>query len=176
LEKAKLFMQAYPTTSNPEVTKNLPPTLVLGVGNILQQDDGLGVRVVERLAERQFPAHITLRDAGTPGIDLVNQMEGWSRVYIIDAAYIGEEPGEWRRYDSEDVKLIAQAHVLSLHEQDVASALTLAEALHKLPDECILYAVEPQQVGWGEQLSPPIKAAIPALVDQITNELLTRER
>jgi hydrogenase maturation protease len=154
---------------------NVAHTLVLGVGNILQQDDGLGVRVAEMLATHRLPEGVCVRDAGTPGIGLVTQMEDWSRVYIIDAAQMGETPGTWRRFTTDEVRLIAEGGVFSAHEADVASALALANAVGVLPDEVILYAVEPQQVGWGEELSTQVTAALPGLVDQILEELWKRE-
>jgi hydrogenase maturation protease len=156
-------------------TPHVAHTLVLGVGNILQQDDGLGVRVAEMLANHRLPEGVCVRDAGTPGIGLVTQMEDWACVYIIDAAEMGETPGAWRRFTPAEVRLIAEDGAISAHEADVASALALAEAVGVLPDEVILYAVEPQKVGWGEGLSAPVTTALPGLVDQILEELWKRE-
>lgn len=152
-----------------------PRTLVMGVGNILQQDDGLGVRVAEMLSTRRLPESVSVRDAGTPGIGLVTQMQDWPRVYLIDAAQMGDPPGTWRRFTPDEVRLIADNGAISAHEADVASALVLAKAVGVLPDEVILYAVQPQQVGWGEELSNPVAAALPALVDQILDDLWKRE-
>lgn len=148
--------------------------LVLGVGNILQQDDGVGVRAVEMLANRKLPPNVFVRDAGTPGIGLIDQMKGWQWVYLIDAAQMGQEPGAWRRLGLDELKLCMEDDLLSLHEPGVAGALALAEAVKILPEEVVIYAVEPQQVDWGEQLSPCIEAALPYLVDQITDELWKR--
>lgn len=165
--------------SMPSPTANELPcgskTLVIGVGNTLQRDDGLGVRVVEMLQERDLPANVYLEDAGTPGVGLVTRMEGWDRVVIIDAAYTGQKPGMWRRYGAEEIKLVAGEEALSLHEPDVASALTLAKAVHLLPPEVVIYGVEPQWVGWGEELSSAVQAALPDIVDDIMADLWKRE-
>jgi hydrogenase maturation protease len=158
--------------------KDLPggsKTLVLGVGNILRGDDGLGVRAVQMLQARELPASVCVEDAGTPGVGLVTRMEGWERVVIIDAAYTGQKPGMWRRYGAEDVKLVASGEALSLHESDIACALALAQAVNLLPPEVVIYGVEPQRVGWGEELSPVVQAALPALVDDIMADLWKRE-
>jgi hydrogenase maturation protease len=158
--------------------KDLPDrgkTLVLGVGNILQSDDGLGVRAVEMLGKRELPASVWVEDAGTPGIGLVTRMEGWKRVIIIDAAQTGLQPGMWQRYGPEDVRLVTGGGAISLHEADVASALSLAQATHLLPAEVVIYGVEPQRVDWGDELSPPVEAALPALVDDIVADLWKRE-
>jgi hydrogenase maturation protease len=172
---AKPTMQPSIQASQPIKNERRDATLVLGLGNILQQDDGLGVRAAELLAERLLPPNVCVREAGTPGIGLVSQIEGWSRVYLIDAAQMNQEPGVWRRFGTDDVKLSVQDDILSLHEPDVAGALALAEAVKILPEEVIIYAVEPQQVGWGEQLSPCVQASLPGLVDQITDELWKRQ-
>ena len=150
-------------------------TLVLGVGNTLQCDDGLGIRVAEMLANRKLPVGVEVREAGTPGIGLVNEWQGWKRVMIIDATQMGETPGAWKQFNPQEVKLIAEGGSYSLHEPGVAQALQLAEAIDLLPEEVIIYGVEPERVEWGEELSAPVKNALPGLVDKIYNDLWKRE-
>ncbi|MFZ5809073.1 MAG: hydrogenase maturation protease [Chloroflexota bacterium] len=150
-------------------------TLVLGVGNILQGDDGLGVRLVEMLAKVDLPDYVVIEEAGTPGIDLIFRMEGYQRVILIDAVQMGERPGAWRRFTPTEVKLIAKGEGLSLHETGIAGALELAQALNQLPDEIVLYGIEPQNVTWSEELSPPVQEALPEVLEKILSELWKRE-
>lgn len=153
-----------------------PHTLILGVGNTLYGDDGLGVRVAERLARETLPGGVIVEIAGLDGVDLVLRMEGWQRVILIDAVQMGAKPGTWRHFKPEEVKLIAEGQGFSLHESGVASALELAQALGKLPNEVIIYGVEPETLEVSEELSPSVQAAIPDLTQHILDELWKRER
>jgi len=150
-------------------------TLVLGLGNTLQGDDGVGFRAAEMLAQHDLPPGVKVEAIGMPGMGLVMKMKGWPQVYLIDAAEINQKPGTWRRFEPEEVNWIAQGDMLSLHETDVVSALSLAEALHMLPKHVVIYGVEPERINWSEELSSPVKAILPDLVDHILEDLWKRE-
>lgn len=148
----------------------MKPTLVLGLGNPLQRDDGVGIRVVAELERRTLPPHVEVMDGGTPGVGLINLMEGRARVVIVDAAEMGRQPGEVVRFRAEDVKLTGSSARFSLHRSGVADALALADALGVSLPEIVVYGVQPAHVEWGESLSAPVSAAIPGLVDAIIQE------
>jgi len=145
-------------------------TLVLGLGNPLQRDDGVGIRVVEELERREWPPHVEIMDGGTPGVGLINLMEGRARVVIIDAAEMGRPPGEIVRFRAEDVTLTGSAERFSLHRSGVADAFALARSLNLSLPEIVVYGVQPAHVGWGEELSAEVAAAIPGLVETIIRE------
>ena len=92
---------------DPSIPEEQRPTLILGVGNTLYGDDGLGVRVAEELTRHNLPAGVAVEVAAVSGIDLVLRMDGWKRVIIIDAVQMGEKPGAWRRFRAEDVRYFA---------------------------------------------------------------------
>jgi hydrogenase maturation protease len=156
----------------------MKPVLVLGLGNPLQRDDGVGIRVVEELERRTLPPHVEVMDGGTPGVGLINLMEGRARVVIVDAAEMGRAPGEVIRFSfgsaqdkrAGDVKLTGSSARLSLHRSGVADALTLADALNLSLPEIVVYGVQPAQVGWGEELSAEVAAAVSGLVETIIRE------
>lgn len=162
------LLETKPEASTPAMHDR---TLVLGLGNTLQGDDGVGFRAAELLAQRDLPAGVKVEAIGMPGIGLVTKMKGWQQVYIIDAAEVNQEPGTWKRFEPEDVKLISNGDMLSLHDMDVAGALALAEALDILPEELVIYGVEPEEINWGNQLSASVQAALTDLVDQILRDL-----
>ncbi len=158
------------------------PILILGLGNPLQGDDGLGCRVIEELqrqppGRRSLPPDVEALDGGTPGIGLINLLEGRSRVIVVDAAEMGRPPGTVVRFSADEVTLTGSAERLSLHRTAVADALALARALSKISGagwvlpEIIVYGVQPARIGWGEGLSPEVEAAIPGLVEAILEEL-----
>lgn len=142
-------------------------TLILGVGNPLCGDDGVGARLVETLAGRPLPPDVQVLDAGTPGWALPAWLEGWQTVLLVDAVDLGLAPGRWRRFLPEEVKLWMQDENLSLHQPDLACGLALAEALGLLPERLVVYGVQPAQTEPGTPLSPQVQACLPALADQI---------
>jgi hydrogenase maturation protease len=146
-------------------------TLVLGLGNSLCCDDGLGGRVVDILARQALPPGVEIRDGGLPGWGVVTCLEGWSRLILVDAAYMGQEPGTWRRLRMEAVSLEAEHGGFSSHSPGLADGLALAQALQALPEEVIFYFVEPESTEHGIGLSSTIEAMLPELVENILTEL-----
>jgi len=148
-----------------------PRTLVIGIGNPLQCDDGLGACAAQLLAEEALPAGVQIEELGTPGWGLVNFLQGWQRVILIDAVCMGEEPGTWRRLEKDEIQLVASDQVRSLHEPGLAESLSLAQTLGLLPDEIVLYGVEPACIQPGDKLSPAVRQAMPPLIKHILGEL-----
>lgn len=146
-------------------------TLVIGIGNPLHSDDGLGVRAAQQLAAQDLPPGVKVEELGTPGWSLVNHLQGWQRVLLIDAVQMGERPGTWHRLDASQTHLITQEVSVSLHEPGLAESLALAQALNLMPDEVAIYGVEPAWTGAGMELSPEIQEAIPSVVENILQEL-----
>jgi hydrogenase maturation protease len=147
------------------------PILILGLGNPLQGDDGVGCRVAEALEQRALPAHVEVLDGGTPGVGLINLFEGRARVILIDAAEIGQEPGTVVRFLPEDVSLTGSSERFSLHRSGVADALNLARALSIQLPEIVVFGVQPARVNWDEALSPAVQAAVPRVIEAIDREL-----
>ena len=150
--------------------------LILGVGNPLMSDDGAGIRAVEWLAREDLPANVCIKEAGTPGWGLASWLEGWNSVILVDAVEMGEEPGTWRRFKPEDVKMIINEQAYSLHETDLACGLALADALHLLPENLVIYGIEPADTSPGEGLSPEVGAKLPGMVHKILEEANTTHR
>ncbi len=139
--------------------------LVLGVGNILMGDEGVGVEVVQRLSERPLPAGFTCLDGGTGSLSLLDPMLTADRVVLIDATSDGEPVGTMKRLRprfSKDYPRRITAHDIGL--KDLLDAFYL---LGKEPD-VTLYTISiefPQEVGVG--LSEPLCKALPAIVAEI---------
>jgi hydrogenase maturation protease len=146
-------------------------TRIIGLGNPLRGDDGVGVRVAEILNEQALPEGVDVVDGGTRGLDLVNLMEGWSRVILVDAVHLDREPGQFVRFTPDQVRLLGKAESLSIHEAGLREALMLADALDVLPDNVILYGVQPAHVDWVRGLSPEVEAAVPQLVNALLEEV-----
>jgi hydrogenase maturation protease len=109
-------------------------------------------------------------DAGTPGVGLINLLEGRQRVIIVDAAEMGRPAGEVVRFRPEDVTLTGSTERFSLHRTAVADALALARALSLPLPEIVVFGVQPGYVGWRDTLSPEVAAAVPGLVNALLEE------
>jgi hydrogenase maturation protease len=145
--------------------------LVIGLGNPLRGDDGVGVRVAQALLERELPDDVEVLDGGTQGLAVVNWMEGRRRLIVVDAADVGQAPGRFVRFALDEVHLRGEEEHLSVHAAGLRDALLLAQALKKLPDEVVVFGVQPANVEWDSGLSPELEAAFPGLLAAVLAEL-----
>jgi hydrogenase maturation protease len=152
-----------------------PSVLILGLGNPLRGDDGIGCRVVEELVRRGLPDGVEALDGGAAGLGLLDLMEGWERVVIVDAAEMGRGPGEFIRLTPADVQLASTSDRFSLHHAGLSEVLALADALGRALPEMVIFGVQPAVIGWREGLSPVVETVLPALTDAILEEIIKPE-
>ena len=153
------------------MTKQKPPRLVLGVGNLLLRDEGVGVHVISALRDRELPDDVELWDGGTASFDLLDTLAGRRQVIIIDAVRTGSEPGTIFRFTPEDISA-RREQVTSLHQVGLLEALTVAEhLLDSAPQEVIILGIEPKEIDWGLELSPEVEAAVPRVIELAMEEL-----
>ena len=145
--------------------------LVLGIGNPLMGDDGAGIQVTEMLAERELPAEVYVEEAGLPGWGLPSWFDGESKVILVDAMQMGQKPGSWRRFSLGDFQMIMENDALSLHKSDLACGLALSQALNLLPENLLLYGIEPADTSPDATLSHEVRASLPGVVESIMDDL-----
>ena len=145
--------------------------LVLGVGNLLLGDEGVGIHAVRELEKRALPPQVDVVDGGTAGLNLLDLMKGYERVIIVDAVDAGEEPGTILRFTPQDVASDAQALPLSLHQTEILKVLELATYLGRPLPPIIIYGIQPQAMDWSTELSPALQARLSKLVDAILREI-----
>jgi hydrogenase maturation protease len=164
-------------TSNESVTdahseaRILHSTLILGLGNALLGDDGVGPAVIEWLDRQVLPPGVDAIDGGTSGLDIVSILMGRERAIIVDAANVGQAPGWWVRFTPDAAQLKENATTLSLHSAGLTEALALGAALNVLPPTIIIYGVQPQKLDWSAQLSDEVQAAVTEVGQAILREL-----
>jgi hydrogenase maturation protease len=149
----------------------VPSIVVLGIGNTLMQDDGIGVRAVRALAEAyEFPTRVRLVEGGTAGLRLLSELEGVEHLLIIDAVSGKEQPGSIYRLTPKDLPK-RRGSSLSAHEVGMAELLSTAELIGKRPRTRIL-GVQPMEAGAvGLELTPPLQKALPFVVSAAVEEL-----
>ena len=145
--------------------------LVLGVGNILLRDEGIGVRVVEKLEkEYRFSSNVELMDGGTLGMRLVDPVYQSDYVIVVDAVQNGEVLGTVYRLSPEDLNKRLKFNN-SLHQLDLVEALVYAEMLGKRPDAVII-GIEPADISpWGTEMTETIEARLPEMCLRVLDEI-----
>jgi hydrogenase maturation protease len=144
--------------------------LVLGVGNLLLSDEGLGIHAVRRLWETQaLDEEIEVVDGGTAGLNLLSYLEGVDRLVIIDAVQTGGPPGSMLRIAGDRVPAYMALKV-SPHEITLPDFLAAAKLRDLYPKEVIIWGMQPGSLELGIDLSPPLQAQLGALVDHVVAE------
>jgi hydrogenase maturation protease len=148
-------------------------TLVLAIGNPLRGDDGVGQAVLTALEAAGLPPGVEATDGGAAGLETVLSLQGYGRVFIVDAADMRATPGMWSRFTTNDASLQpADFHErLTVHYAGLAEALALGDALGVLPPEIVIYGIQPLTLEWSPGLSAPVRDAIPAVCAAILSEL-----
>jgi hydrogenase maturation protease len=148
-------------------------TLVLGIGNTLLTDEGVGVHVVRSLQTMRLPEEVELLDGGTLSFTLAGPIEETQRLIVIDAAELHAEPGEVRLFENEALdEFLGANRKRSVHEVSLMDLMTIARLTDRLPPYRALIAVQPASVDWGEEPTPQVEAAI-ARVCEIVQGLVT---
>ena len=144
--------------------------LVLGVGNILLSDEGVGVRVVEAMKEIKLPANVELLDGGTGAFDLFDVMADRDKVITIDAVKGGGEPGAIYRFGPDDIRMQRQC-ITSVHQVGLLDTLSLAKLAGCSPRDIVIFGIEPKELTWGLELSPEVAAVVPRVIELVMSEL-----
>ena len=145
--------------------------LVLGIGNVLMNDDAAGVRVVQALAEKySFPEEVTLLDGGTLGLDLLPDLEGVDRLLIVDAVATGRATGSLVRLCGADIPRTLATKV-SPHQVGLQDLLLVAGLQGHAVSEMVLWGVQPGSIDMDIEMSPEVAAAVILLQDKVLQEL-----
>jgi hydrogenase maturation protease len=146
-------------------------TLILGLGNILLGDEGVGVRVVERLLDLyHFPEGTQALDGGTLALDLLPYVEDADRMVVIDAVDMRAEPGTVVRITDEEVPTFLSVKV-SPHQMGLADILSAARLRGLSPSELVLWGVQPEAMDTTLELSPSVAAQVDVLVNGVLADL-----
>ena len=144
--------------------------LILGLGNVLCGDDGLGAVAIARLRERcEIPEGMSVLDGGTLGLSLLPYLEDAEKVILVDAIRAEAQPGAFVRLEGEEVGPAVAAR-LSVHQVGVADLLDAARWRGRLPEELVLLGLVPETLEVGLARSARVEAGLPGLVDRVVEE------
>ncbi len=141
-------------------------TVVLGVGNLILGDDGVGVHVAHALAARGCPEGVEVLDGGTAPLDALATVGPVRRLIVVDAANLGEEPGTVRVLSPDDL-IPASGESVSLHDLDLIWALTVLRLTTQEPDEVAIIGVQPASMDCSTELSPAVAARLEDVIEAV---------
>ena len=139
-------------------------TAIVGVGNLLMKDEGIGIHVAHALQKMPLPSDVEVLDCGT-SIDTGFLVEEFDRLIVIDAVQGGAAPGTIYRFSLDDIEH-EQLPLLSVHGLGLDQALRAA-GRGECPEEIIIIGVEPGVIGWGVEPTLELRGRIPAIVETV---------
>jgi hydrogenase maturation protease len=145
--------------------------MVLGIGNILYSDEGFGVQVVEKMQRLyEFSDNVLFVDGGVLGVNLLGVISQPKHLIVVDTVRNKGNPGDLYRLEGEAIPERIRAKN-SLHQVDFLEALTLCEALNRVP-QTVIIGVEPEDIETQSlELTPPIRAKVDPVIDMVLAEL-----
>lgn len=137
------------------------PVLVLAVGNLLLQDDAVGLRLLEELSARDFGDDVEFVDGGTQGLSLLGRLAHREALVILDAVSLGDAPGTIHILRGEEVDALRARRSSTSHESNAIELLAYARLLGYQPPEVIVVGIEPEIIATGIGLSANTRKALP---------------
>jgi hydrogenase maturation protease len=143
--------------------------MVVGVGNALRGDDGVGLEVARRLRERADDVNVRALEG--EGIGLLDVWSGAGAVLLVDGVRSGAAPGTLHRVDATDRRLPAELRgSTSTHALGIAQAIELARTLGRLPRRLVVFGIEGSRFDTGADLSPAVAAVVDDVADRVLRE------
>lgn len=144
--------------------------LVLGIGNTLLTDEGVGIFAMRELEARLGPrADMKFLDGGTLSFTLALPISECDALLVIDAAELGGEPGTVRSFEGEEMdRFMGANRKSSVHEVGLLDLMSISLLSGHWPQQRVLIGIQPAVVGWGEELTPQVAAALPEVCDIAT--------
>jgi hydrogenase maturation protease len=146
-------------------------TLVLGLGNPIMADDGVGIAAIERLRTGwELPPGVELMDGGTWGMNLLPAIEAAGRLILVDAIDAGAAPGADVTLERAELPRMLRAR-LSTHQVDLLDVLAIADLRGGLPVDTVALGLQPGRVEMSTEMSPPVRAGMDRLVERVAARL-----
>ncbi|MCB2212532.1 HyaD/HybD family hydrogenase maturation endopeptidase [bacterium] len=166
---------------------SVAPVLVLGVGNLIQCDDGVGVHAIQRLMQEScednpdlqasrgtrqtaFPAEVELFDGGTAGYDLLPVLANRKAVIVIDAVDANRKPGTLFRFTPDDIPPDFTGYD-SIHQLGLMETLHMTTLQGNAPERAVIFGIQPGLIDWGDALSEPVAKVVPRVLELVRAEI-----
>jgi len=147
-----------------------PKIVILGIGNLLLSDEGIGVHVAHELMKMDLPPGVSVVEGGTDGFRLLNVIAGADRLIVVDAVRSGAAPGSVYRFDVNDVRSVPSGFMTSVHQVGILEVIELSDLIGKRPRATVI-GVEPKSLEMRMELSPEVKEKIPKIIELVLEEI-----
>lgn len=148
--------------------------LILGIGNILLKDEGVGIKIVEELKKIKLPKNVEVQDGATLGLSLLNFLGNYDKVIVVDAVKGGKEPGTIYKFDLYEFidNVDCPFSLSSMHDFDFIYVIKkIGREFYKLPEKMLVIGVEPEKVEVGLELTEKIRNTIPKVIEVVLEEI-----
>ncbi|MFH0904214.1 MAG: hydrogenase maturation protease [Methanobacteriota archaeon] len=148
--------------------------VIIGVGNLLMGDDGIGVITAWALMKEKLPDNVSVFDGATRAFDVLEYMDGADKAVIVDAYRKNGEPGSIYKFEFNPKNEIQdEAFNLSMHDINFLDALKAGREIYDLPSEIVIIGVEPQTLECGMGLSSRLNSMLPVIIDSVKSEIIS---
>jgi len=146
---------------------------IIGLGNPLQRDDGIGILLLHYLYEhkKSLTKNIDFIDGGTSAMNLLHLLGKFDTVFVIDAVDFKGKPGETKTFSLEEVKNQRMQFFFSTHEPDFLTLTAFLKKIGNLPKQVVFFGVQPKDVTYGNGLSVEITRVFPSIKKQLLKEI-----
>ncbi|RKY28856.1 MAG: Ni,Fe-hydrogenase maturation factor [Candidatus Omnitrophota bacterium] len=149
--------------------------IILGLGNLLYKDEGIGIHLIRELEKMKLPPNLELIDGGVGSLDILLSLENIDKLIIIDALKGGGAPATVYRIDYQELEAEIDFNNLSLHQLSLLEVLSLIKKLGKLPPKVLIIGVEPKEISPGLNLTSRLKEKLPYILGVILKECHLKE-
>ena len=148
-------------------------TIVIGLGNPLMADEGIGIKLVKLLISAFGEnARADFVDAGTGGMTVLTYIANRKKAVIIDCALMNTKPGTIKRFTPDQVKTVKELAHLSLHEIDILKVIELSKQLGECPEQIVFFGIEPEIIEQKNELSEVLTKKLDDYIEMISKELV----
>lgn len=142
---------------------------VIGIGNPLRRDDGIGVFLLKKLIDRKYelPADIEYVDGGTGYLNLIHELDRFDIAVFIDAVDFNGKPGDSKIFEYEDIRSKKINFSSSSHGEDIVKVIDFSKSVDMLPEKVVFFGVQPKDVSLGDTFSSELSAKIDVLIDEL---------
>ena len=146
---------------------------VIGIGNTLRKDDGIGIILIEKLVEQKDKPskQIEFIDGGTGGMNLLHLLVRFDSVILVDAVNFGGKPGETRMFTLGEIKSKKIPVKMSTHESDFLKIIELSKQLKECPEKIFIFGIQPKDTSHGRNISIELEKKLQTILDKLEIEI-----
>ncbi|MBN1525892.1 MAG: hydrogenase maturation protease [Spirochaetales bacterium] len=145
---------------------------VIGFGNPLAEDEGIGPLIIEKLIEKYPHKKEMFVDCGTTGFSLLHMLEEVEKLVVVDCAYMNKKPGTIFRFTPEDVVSVKQLAHCSLHEGDLLSLIEIAKNTYPELQQVVIFGIQPEGMAFGKPMSETVLRKVETCIDAVIKEIM----